>query len=136
MRLIHGLAVVMILAAHACSREPSPSHPLQGEWRMATFPMPVPDLCFRSSIAFRGDTLVARSGAQVDSSEYSAEPSGVGFLVELRHIRVSGGPNCQGLSADHVMRNHASQVYVKISGDSAWFGDGAAGPFATMIRTR
>ena len=90
---------------------------------------------------FRPDgTMIVKSGAQVLTGTYTAEPVGRRLMVKQKDVRSNGEPNCQGISADYVLSHYVDSFYVSIRdgtrGIYARFTDRAEFFTATRVPTK
>src|SRR5213593_98907 len=79
----------------------------------------MPKACREASMEFRGDgTMLVRTGEQILTGAYTAEPAGNRLRVVQRDVRANGRPNCQGISADYVLEHYAYRFYAEVRGDT------------------
>ena len=96
----------------------SPASPLLGVWDLADVAPELGD-CHEGSIGFRSDgRYLAKSGDQVVTGRYVAEPAAVegrvGFLVVQRPEVHNGRPNCQGVPADVSLATSPPAAFVEV----------------------
>ena len=96
----------------------SPAFPLLGVWDLADVAPELGD-CHEGSIGFRSDgRYMAKSGDQVVTGRYVAEPAVVegrsGFLVVQRPEVHNGRPNCQGVPADVSLATSSPAAFVEV----------------------
>ena len=96
----------------------SPAFPLLGVWDLADVAPELGD-CHEGSIGFRSDgRYMAKSGDQVVTGRYVAEPAVVegrsGFLVVQRPEVHNGRPNCQGVPADVSLATSPPAAFVEV----------------------
>ena len=96
----------------------SPAFPLLGVWDLADVALELGD-CHEGSIGFRSDgRYMAKSGDQVVTGRYVAEPAVVegraGFLVVQRPEVHNGRPNCQGVPADVSLATSPPAAFVEV----------------------
>ena len=96
----------------------SPALPLLGVWDLADVAPELGD-CHEGSIGFRSDgRYLAKSGGQVVTGRYVAEPAVVegraGFLVVQRPEVHNGRPNCQGVPADVSLATSPPAAFVEV----------------------
>ena len=96
----------------------SPEFPLLGVWDLADVAPELGD-CHEGSIGFRSDgRYMAKSGDQVVTGRYVAEPAVVGgrsgFLVVQRPEVHNGHPNCQGVPADVSLATSPPAAFVEV----------------------
>ena len=157
-----ALAVVVGLSAlvAGCSQDgpevPAPAapqkrtslaSPLLGVWDLADVAPELGD-CHEASIGFRSDgRYMAKSGDQVVTGRYVAEPAVVegraGFLVAQRPEVHNGRPNCQGVPADVSLATSPPTAFVEVEpGDHdrqperarLYFGGQAERPAVHLVR--
>ena len=92
--------------------------PLLGVWDLADVAPELGD-CHEGSIGFRSDgRYMAKSGDQVVTGRYVAEPAAVGgragFLVVQRPEVHNGRPNCQGVPADVSLATSPPAAFVEV----------------------
>ena len=98
--------------------EASAASPLLGVWDLGDVAPELGD-CHEASIGFRSDgRYLAKSGDQVVSGRYIAEPAVVdgraGFLVVQRPEIHNGRPNCQGIPADVSLATSPPAAFVEV----------------------
>ena len=125
----------------------SPAFPLLGVWDLADVAPELGD-CHEGSIGFRSDgRYLAKSGDQVVTGRYVAEPAVVegraGFLVVQRPEAHNGRPNCQGVPADVSLATSPPAAFVEVEPaqrdrqpERAWlyFGGQAERPALHLVR--
>ena len=105
-------------APDARQERASSAFPLLGVWDLADVAPELGD-CHEGSIGFRSDgRYLAKSGDQVVTGRYVAEPAVVegraGFLVVQRPEAHNGRPNCQGVPADVSLATSPPAAFVEV----------------------
>lgn len=94
--------------------------PLLGAWGLVDYSEDVKPCEPGASISFLPTGEVrAYSGEQVVEGRYTIKKYQSGYLVSQSISGHNGKPNCQGFSADFVVKNSGGEFYIEIDGDEA-----------------
>ena len=93
--------------------------------------------CSSGSISYRKDgTFISRSGEQIMKGKYIAEPYQYGYLLTTKFVNHNGEPNCQGYSAEYVIKNNVPKSYVEVEENTLrqYFGTTTSESYIEFIR--
>jgi len=126
------LALILLGCGHASKRLVLP---FVGRWQAADYSIDVPPRCREATVEFLAQgTFTTRSGDQITSAPYKASKQGSGYRLRIGRLSTNGQPNCQGFSAQYVVDNYVTEMYIEVRADTAWIQAGANAPSMTMTR--
>ncbi len=118
-RTLGALALTLFLPSARETAAQAPPPAFIGAWRPVAPPSAVPQACQGAFVEFKDDgTFVSHSGELWLTADYSATPTGGGFLVVEHNLRSNGQPNCQGIPARYFVDHFVHRAYFEIRGDT------------------